>query len=136
MQQELEDKTLLEYRAQPGSKARVHYVLLHENGESEDYVCEYMREVYGGVFAKEFILFFGESLQYYITEERDGREQLTVSGTLLKSDSPGGEGNSRFQLINDILISKSLQDTDTLDNLLEEYYRKDYLGGRLFRLKG
>ncbi len=136
VQQELEDKTILEYRAQPGSKARVHYVLLHENGESEDYVCEYMREVYGGVFAKEFILFFGESLQYYITEERDGREQLTVSGTLLKSDSPGGEGNSRFQLINDILISKSLQDTDTLDNLLEEYYRKDYLGGRLFRLKG
>ncbi len=135
VQQELEDKTILEYRAYPGSKARVHHVLLHENGESEEYTSEYMREAYGGVFFKEFILFFGESIQYYITEERNGKEQLTVSGTLQKKDTPGGEGNSRFQLINDIIISKNLQDADTLDNLLEEYYRKDYLGGRLFGLK-
>ena len=94
-----------------------------------------MKEVYSGVFFKEFILFFGESLQYYITEEKNGEEQLTESGTLQKSDIRGKENDSRYQLVNDIVISKTLQDYDTMDKLLEEYYRKEFLNSRLFELK-
>lgn len=133
--QEMADKTIIEYRT--GSKARVciHYVLLHENGESDEYSSEYMQEVYAGVFFKEFILFFGESLQYYITEERGGEEQLTESGTLQKSDIRGSEAESRYHLVNDIVISKTLEDFDTMDHLLEEYYRKEFLNGRLFEVK-
>ena len=135
VQQELADKTVIEYRADPRSRACIHYVITHEEGGSEEYISEYMREVYGGVCFKEFILFFGESLQYYITEERDGESQLTESGTLQKNDHSGGANDSRYRLVNDIVISRTLHDMDTMDNLLEEYYRKDYLNGRLFRLK-
>ncbi len=133
--QEMADKTIIEYRAEPHTKVNIHYVLLHENGESDEYSTEYMREVYAGVFFKEFILFFGESLQYYITEERGGDEQLTESGTLQKSDIRGNEAESRYHLVNDIVISKTLEDFDTMDHLLEEYYRKEFLNGRLFELK-
>ncbi len=135
MQRELADKTMIEYRT--GSRARVciHYSILRENGAADGYRSEYMREVYGGVFCKEFILFFGESLQYYITEENEGEEKVTESGTLQKSDDGGRDEDSRYRLINDIAVAKSLQDCDTMDDLLEEYYRKDYLGGRLFALK-
>ena len=136
VQQELADKTVVEYRADPGSRASIHYVITHDGGESEEYVAEYMREVYGGVCFKEFILFFGESLQYYITEEKDeGEARLTESGTLQKSDIRGDGSDSRYQLVNDIVISRTLQDMDTMDNLLEEYYRKEFLNGRLFQLK-
>lgn len=133
--QEMSDKTIIEYRANPQAKACIHYVILYENGESGEYCSEYMREVYGGVCFKEFILFFGESLQYYITEERNGQEQLTESGTLQKSDIRDSESDSRYHLVNDIVISKTLQDYDTMDNLLEEYYRKEFLNSRLFELK-
>lgn len=133
--QEMSDKTIIEYRANPQAKACIHYVILHENGESDEYSTEYMREVYGGVCFKEFILFFGESLQYYITEERNGQEQLTESGTLQKSDIRDSESDSRYHLVNDIVISKTLQDYDTMDNLLEEYYRKEFLNSRLFKLE-
>lgn len=133
--QEMADKTIIEYRAEPHTKVCIHYVLLHENGESDEYSAEYMREVYAGVFFKEFILFFGENLQYYITEERGGDEQLTESGTLQKSDIRGNEAESRYHLVNDIVISKTLEDFDTMDHLLEEYYRKEFLNGRLFELK-
>lgn len=132
---EMADKTIIEYHANPFSKACLHYVILHENGESDEYISEYMKEVYSGVFFKEFILFFGESLQYYITEEKNGEEQLTESGTLQKSDIRGKENDSRYQLVNDIVISKTLQDYDTMDKLLEEYYRKEFLNSRLFELK-
>ncbi len=91
--------------------------------------------MYAGVFFKELVLFFGESLQYYITEEQGGEEQLTESGTLQKSDIRGSEADSRYHLVNDIIISKTLQDFDTMDHLLEEYYRKEFLNGRLFELK-
>lgn len=132
VQQELADKTIVEYRAAPGSRACIHYVIIHEDGGSEEYISEYMREVYNGVCFKEFILFFGESLQYYITEEKDGEEaQLTESGTLQKSDLQDG-GDSRYQLVNDIVTSRVLQDTETMDNLLEEYFRKDFLNKKLF----
>lgn len=133
--QEMADKTIVEYRAEPHTRVCIHYVLLHENGESDEYSAEYMREVYAGVFFKEFILFFGESLQYYITEERNGDEQLTESGTLQKSDIRGNEAESRYHLVNDIVISKTLEDFDTMDHLLEEYYKKEFLNGRLFELK-
>lgn len=133
--QEMADKTVIEYRAEPHTGVCIHYVLLHENGESDEYSAEYMREVYAGVFFKEFVLFFGESLQYYITEERGGEEQLTESGTLQKSDIRGNEAESRYHLVNDIVISKALEDFDTMDHLLEEYYRKEFLNGRLFELK-
>ena len=134
-QRKLTDKTIIEYHATPGSKVVIHYVVLRENGESEKYVAEPMQDVCGSVFFKEFVLFFGESLQYYITEEKDGEEQLTESGTLQKSDIGREEDNSKFGLINGIVISKNLQDYETMDNLLEEYYRREYLGSRLFVLK-
>lgn len=133
--QELSDKTIIEYRARAGAKVRIHYKLLRENGQEEAYRSEYMQDAYGGVCFKPFVLFFGERLQYYITEERDGEEQVTESGTLQKSDDTGGGEESRYRLIDDIVISRSLEDFDTMDDLLEEYYKKDFLNSRLFALQ-
>lgn len=135
VQRELADKTILEYRANPHSRVCIHYSLLHENGEAGGYRAEQMKEAFGGVFFKEFILFFGEELQYYIMEERDGEEKLTESGTLQKSDQSDLEEGSRYRMINDIVISRSMEDFDTMDDLLEEYYRKEFLNERLFSLK-
>jgi hypothetical protein len=132
--EELADKTILEYRTSPRAKARVHYVIPGQEGQPEGYMTESMKEAFAGVFFKEFVLFFGESLQYYITEEWDGEEQLTESGTLEGGGDDVGE-DSRYRLINDIVIHKSLQEYSAMDDLLEEYYRKDFLNGRLFELK-
>jgi hypothetical protein len=132
---DMEDKTIIEYRAHPGARARIHYVLMKENGDAGEYYSEYMREVYGGVYFKEFILFFGEQLQYYIMEELNGEEQLTESGTLQKSDASESTPGSRFEIINDMVISKSMQDYNTLDGLMEEYFRREYFNGELFKLE-
>ena len=134
LRRELSDKTIIEYRTKPQVKACIHYAVLDENGEAGSYRSEYMQEAYGGVCFKAFVLFFGESLQYYITEEKDGNFQVTGSGTLLRSDN-GLEDESRYRLIDDIVTAESMQDYDTMDQLLEEYYRKDFIGGKLFSLK-
>ena len=65
-----EDKTVVEYRAEPGSRVAIHYKIERGNYTEGEYRQEDMKDMYGGIYAKAFILFFGEQLQYYIMEER------------------------------------------------------------------
>ncbi len=132
---QLSDRTIVEYRAHPEARAILHYCIeTSESGEPE-YLTEEMRETIGGVCFKEFVLFFGESLQYYIVEEQGGSEQLTESASIQKSDVGGWNLESKFYLINDICISNTLQDYDTVDKLLEEYERTEYMKNGLFGLR-
>lgn len=131
----LTDRTFIEYHGHPDSVVRIHYLLSQENGDEDLYVTEEMRPVYGGVCSKEFVLFFGENLQYYIVEERGRVEQLMESGELSKSDVPDTETEGRFGRINEMAVSRSLEDYGALEEQLEEFYRKEYLGRQLFRLK-
>lgn len=129
------DKTMIEYKSKSGSKAVIHYII--ERGQHTDieYRKEEMRDMYGGICVKGFVLFFGEKLQYYITEEYEGKEQLTESGSISKSDILQDVLENRFSMINDIVIGKTLQDYDTVDCLLDEYYRKDYIVSKAFQIK-
>ena len=129
------DKTMIEYKVRPGRKAVIHYMVEKGDFTEKEYRKEEMRDMYGGVCVKAFILFFGEKLQYYITEEGDGKEQLTESASISKSDILQDESEDRFGMINDIVIGKTLQDYNTVDCLLEEYYRKEYMTSQVFKLR-
>jgi hypothetical protein len=131
---EFSDKTIIGYHAKQGSSVRIHYIREQEEGEEGDYTTEDMHEVYDGFFVRTFVLFFGEQLQYYISQSEGGREQLTDSGTLSRSDI-GTAADNRFNDINNIMIARNLQDYDTVDTLLREYYRRDYIVSNLFHRK-
>lgn len=126
------DKVFVEYKGTPNGKAVLHYVVEFGDGEGGEYCKEEMRNVYGGIYCKEFVLFYGEVLQYYIMEEVDGKSQLTESNTIQKTDMARGGEDSRYSMLNDIAISKTMQDYETLDELMEEYYKKTYLVENLF----
>ncbi len=132
---EMKDRTIVDYRCRPGNLVKIHYMMVGEKDEEKGYTEEYMRDVCGGVCFKEFVLFFGESLQYYITEEQEGSSELTASGDLQKSDIAGAGSGTRYDMINDMLISNTLQDYDTFDHLLYDYHRKEYLNRELFRVQ-
>ena len=129
----LMDRSLVEYHADTQSQPIIHYLIIGEDGEVSEYVSEPMNHVLGGIFVKEFILFFGESLQYYIVEAGEGEGKLTQSGTIQRSEMLGEELPGRYGVINDIIISKTMQDYNTFDNLLEEYYRNDFYNQELFK---
>ena len=132
---EYQDKTIVEYRTKPGCRAVIHYVIQSEDNTENEYCKEEMKDMFAGICVKEFILFFGERLQFYITEESEGNEQLTKSGTINKSDIAQDNFESRFTLLNDIMIGKTLHDYDTVDGLLREYYRQDYMVDKIFRMR-
>ena len=125
------DKTMLEYRTLPQKHCYVHYRFAGE--EDNEYKSMEMREMYEGIFVASFVLFFGEQLQYYITEDSEtGEDVLTESGTIQKSDIIKTHTGSRFSYINDIMIGETLQDYDTVDKLLLELGKKRFVCDRLF----
>lgn len=128
------DKTMVQYKVNPGSKAIIHYLVEKDGGNEGEYIKEEMRNMFDGVCVKQFILFFGEKLQYYITELDGEKEQLTESGTFTRNDTDREQTESKYSLINDIAIGRTLHDYDTMDSLLYEYYEKEYIVQKLFRL--
>ena len=132
---EFQDKTFLEYCARPESRVVIHYLIEKEDGEEPQYCTEEMQHMYGGIFVRQFILFFGEKLQYYISEETDGKSVLTSSGTLTNNEMGREQENTRYGVLNDIVTAWMLQDYDTVDGLLREYEETAYMVQKLFYLK-
>ena len=93
-----------------------------------------LKSLFGGVFSKEFILFFGENLQYYITEEAAGEEKLTYSDSIGISETISGDDSSRYHILNDMGVAKNLKDENTLIDLMNEYTKKDYFTERGFSI--
>ncbi len=127
------NKTIIEYRSNPKVKAFIHYVLERED-EVGEYITEEMTNVYEGIFLKPFTLFFGEKLQYYITEVNDGEDELTQSDTIQIREFLENPEDSKYYMINDMMVAKTLKEHSTVDELLQEYYHRDALVDELFGL--
>ncbi|MBP5624167.1 MAG: hypothetical protein J6X36_04805, partial [Lachnospiraceae bacterium] len=129
------DKTFVEYKTEPGRRVFIHYIIECDDDSGSDYITAEMPDMYGGLHSMPFVLFFGENLLYYITEETNGEEQLTESGNITKSDISSDIKTSRFSEINDIVISHTLSDYDALEHMILDYRRKDFLIDKLFTMK-
>ncbi len=128
------DKTVIEYKTEPGKPVYIHYIVESGSDAGSEYITEEMPDLYGGVHVKAFVLFFGENLLYYVTEGSGAEEMLTESGNISKSDTAEGI-DTRFNEINDISIAGTLGDYDTVENLLYEYYKHDYVVRKTFKLQ-
>lgn len=135
MASKMDDSAIIEYHASYGAKAVIHYILEKNDEDDNEYREEEMDAVYGGVFFKEIPLFFGESIQYYITEIQNGKSQLTESATIQKNDIEKSPENTRYNMVNDIAIAQTLQDYDTVDELLREYKKTEYMSRNLFKVR-
>ncbi len=132
---EIASGVLIEYKGNPNSTVVIHYIVNREDEEENSYIREEMRNMYGGIFVKEFLLFYGESLQYYVTESYGNKEQLTESGTIQKKDELSEQTAGRYALINDIAVSVNMQDYSTAKELLAEYEKKEFMMKELFTLQ-
>ena len=128
------DYSFVEYKGNPKGHVVIHYCIEHDDGQATEYRKEEMNHLYSGIFVKPFILFCGETVQYYITEENKNMEQLTQSSVLTRSESEAEGKPWRFTALNDIVIAKSLDDYVTVENDLISYMEKDFLTKKLFKM--
>jgi hypothetical protein len=126
----MSDKIYVEYRTNPKNRVEISY--LYDNEESERFTKEEMCHVGYGIFVKEFILFYQEVLQYYITEERNGEVQITESFYREIDTGTIHDETTKYGQINLILTAQDLNDEKTTMDMLENYYRMEYTINRLF----
>ena len=102
--------------------------------DGEEFNSEDMVEMYDGIYVKTFVIFFGELIRYYITEEHDNSIEVKESNRLTCNNIPGDNDHSRYNLINEMIISDTLSDETTLKSNIDEYKRLDAATKQLFKL--
>lgn len=118
MKYHLYDKIFLEYRTNPDCHVVLHY---SRDEDGENFVTEDMTNVYDGIFVKSFIMFFGEMVQYYISEEKGESVEVTESNRINNNDVYNEKDESRYNMLNQMLISNTLQDEAALYKCMKQY---------------
>ncbi len=140
----IKNSIFIEYRTQPQSQVYIHYAFDDDSVEEGSYEIREMKEMYDGIHVSMFQLFYGETIQYYITEnylddDNVPREHVTQSGTLSglseTSAASGKQGaDDRFSILNDILLSIGVRDEVTAQQLTEDYVYQDFCVRELFKV--
>jgi len=137
------DKTILEYRTNKSSTCTVHYMLISDDSNEKDYKSMEMTESIDGIYTAMFVLFFGEKIQYYITEEKNeeessmpmasGMQQLTQSGMLTPMQTNVLSEDGRFNIINEMIVSSAMNDLEKSRKLAGDYFKNRFLVDELFK---
>lgn len=128
------DETLVEYRSAPSEeppKRVLYHYAMEQSGVRGTYAAKEMKEMYEGVYVTGFLLFFGEQMHYYITDD-NAEKNIVESGTVGQDARTKTSGQDRFDAINEITMLAALgRDGEALSKL-EKYSRKSYLVSRMF----
>ena len=125
----LQDKTFVVYYGAPEEGICLHWRLLPEKGGGGEYVSARMPHLYEGIYAMSFILFPGESLQYFITaEENPGLRKESGILKAVESD-PAEEG--RYGMLCAVSARQLAGGWQGLE-LLNRYLYMDFCADRLF----
>ena len=129
------DKTMVVYKGSREHPVSIHYRVLAPSdsgrGAGPMQTME-MQHVYAGIYSAQFVLFAGESLQYYITEtfaeepqeKLDEGEVKAVESLLVKG--------TRYGLLNDVLSSWLIGEKPESQELLEQYLYTEWMTQGLF----
>lgn len=131
----IKDKCYVEYKANPKKQVFIHYRLLKDNLNS-DFIIERMGDVLLGIHVKEFILFYNEDLEYYITEEDSEKVSTTKSNHLTYEGNNDLKEESKYNHINMMLMAMDMQDDTALLEMMESYVKSEYIIGECFEPLG
>ena len=125
------DRCYITYITDPKKQVYIHYRLLKPN--DQEYTTQRMSNAFMGIHVKEFVLFYHEALQYYITEEASDGSNITESlHTQYDCETPE-EDDSKYNQINLMLMTLEVKEDNTLLELMDNYVKRKYLIDACFR---
>lgn len=126
------DRYFVEYHADPSKKIFIHYRIEKEN-QDDGFLREQMKNICIGIYVKDFIMFYGEVIQYYITEESEQGEVITESYNIKIDRQVTETEEGDYPQLNLILASREVGDDETLLELITQYGEKRYLYEQCFQ---
>jgi len=107
----------------------IHY---RTNAE-ETWKSEPMRNMYQGIFVKEFLLFYGEKMEYYLTFTNRQGEGKTEVKTVSMTGEPKA-GKTRYQLLNQMKAARAAGDSEKAEEAFQKYLQQEALVRNCFAL--
>ena len=129
---QIQDKMFVEEIVAPQANVTLHYSLGRE-GEEAKYVQEPLTNDYHGIFTREFLLFYGEQLNWYMTIEDEGEKRETPK-RILTMNRATQEAGSKYQMLNQMLADRRLNRDDMLETTMEQWLFQEYLIEDVFEL--
>lgn len=128
---ELDDRTFVECKGRPGESIVIRYCLRSEGEKKREFRSEPMKEMFQGVFAKEFMLFYGEVLDYTLIRNNKMTDLAvhSVSGSQIDTN-----GKTKYQLLNRMLGDWHVRNFEQLDLDMQEYLTTEHLCQKMFTL--
>ena len=127
---------VLEYRGQASGPVWVRFSQYTDGKEEADSLqSEVMDMVCEGLYAKSFILFYGERMHYEIFGLEGTEHKLLKQGVLQRGQALEKTSDSRFAQINHMLALRDKRDNWEVYQELESYYGQSAMVEQLFTLK-
>ena len=131
----LEDKTFVEYRANPEHKVILHYVIESPRMKNCNYVAERLYPVEPGLFVKEFTLFYDDRLTWFVTEEDEEGEHATPDHSFVEGGEEPLVTGTKYASIYEMARALSEHDMPELRRQYGTYGKKKFLVETMFSLK-
>ena len=128
----MDDKQFIQVQYPAGARVTIHYRLIRDKDTGENFKSEPMKNMYQGIFVKEFLLFYDEILEYYLTVELPDDTRQTEKKLLTMEESLQ-EGNTKYQLINQMLAGRKLGRREQTEKAWNSTYRENILQEKCFR---
>ena len=128
---QLDDKTFVEYHADPSAKVTLYYALDAGLGNQVKYQTEPLRNLYEGIFAKAFTLFYGETLRYYFRSEVGDQVNETQERVITMSKVEGAPV-SKYHMINQMLSARRLDKSKEVLSQVKNYLRQEQYVQNMF----
>ena len=132
---DLVDKTIIDYRTNPKHRVNITYTIENSSGKLKE-ITEEMKSIYQGIFTKNIIMFYGEKIDYSITEYSDefpyGKVVDTSSIKITEKNAYNDE--SRFGMINCMMICRDVGRDDAAREMMQSYQLCKEAGYKVFKL--
>ncbi len=130
---QLEDKIFVEEQVAPNAQVTLYYALQHANGEEPVFHSEPMKSRFHGIFSREFLLFYGERLTYYLTIE-EGQNLRQTEPVTVMPEAPATDGATKYERINQMLADRKLGKDKDLVRVMEDYLWMEQKTSQLFMI--
>ena len=128
---QMDDKQFIQVQYPAGARVTIHYRLIRDKDTGENFKSEPMKNMYQGIFVKEFLLFYDETLEYYLTVELPDDTRQTEKKLLTMEESLQ-EGNTKYQLINQMLAGRKLGRREQTEKAMEQYLQREHFARKMF----
>lgn len=122
----LYDKCFVEYRGNPAERITIVYQY-----DEKEPVEEEMTEMYEGIFVKQFVLFFGETVSYEIYAEQVNDLPVIADKLVLSSQLRENEA-SRYELLNRMQNEMLYNEREALAGNVKRYQGLEQVTETLF----